>query len=263
VPSRKWIYWSLLPLLISSVLIVSVGTSSAAADSSLELDGLGVNHCQRQFCQQSQLLTTTKENDMILLIVETCCNTTISSVKDGSGLLFAERLSYASSTSMPGQKIWEYAAIARSPLNSDNITVVADRCCYTVWGMQVLAISGADTSTIYDPHASIPATVSCPGPDCGYCFVGRRSLHTCSASIETSRLDFVVAIIPINGAPPCGPHYPSGSVPGFSNLTNQNNRFEVDYAITTQPQSHVRVNCNGTDATAIVVDAIMASGSND
>jgi hypothetical protein len=197
---------------------------------------------------------------VILVIVETCCNTIISSINDDSGLAFTERLSYASDTGngLVEQRIWEYSAIATSPLDSDNITVIVDQCCYSVWGMQVLAISGADTSTVYDRDPSVPATVSCPGPDCGDC-TANFNQGTCSASIQTTTWDFVIASIAINDAGPCGPSYPNGSVPGFTNVTNQNARFEVDYAITTEPQSYVRVDCNGTDAIAIVVDAIIAS----
>ncbi|HEV2120845.1 MAG TPA: hypothetical protein VGS11_12185 [Candidatus Bathyarchaeia archaeon] len=257
--SRKWIYSSLLPLLISSVVMVGVGTNPVRADSQLRLDGLGVNDCHRQFCQQSQLLSTAENNDVVLLIVETCCNTTISSVSDSSGLTFSERLSYASRTSSGGQMIWEYYAVANARLESDNITVVTDQCCYRVWGMQVLAVSGADTSTVFDQDPSVPATVSCPGPDCGDC-TANFAHGACSASIQTTTHDFVIASIPINDAGPCGPHYPSGSIPGFTNITNQNGRFEVDYAITTEQQNYVQVDCNGTDAMAIVVDAIMASG---
>ncbi len=225
---------------------------------SLRLDGIGVNSCQQQFCQQSQLLTTTQSRDVIIVVVETCCGTNVTSVTDNNGLTFTERISYTSQTEVSGgfggnQTLWEYYAIATSPLNSDNITVVAGKCCYTVSGMQTFAISGANTVDVFDPNPSIPATVSCPGTGCGDCTANFRQ-GTCSAFIQTSRIDFVVASTAINDAGPCGP-----SSPGFTNITNQNGRFEVDYTITTTPQT-VEFDCNGTDAMAIVVDAIIASG---
>ncbi|TMI08558.1 hypothetical protein E6H34_04790 [Candidatus Bathyarchaeota archaeon] len=163
-----------------------------------------------------------QENDVILVIVETCCNNSLLSISNDTGLTFTQRLSYASQTSYEAQAqtIWEYYAIATLPLDSDNITVVAHRCCCSVWGMQALAISGADTSTIFDQDPSVPATVSCPGPDCGDC-TASFTHGTCSTSIHTSTQDFVIASIPINDAGPCGPHYPNGSVPGFTNITNQ------------------------------------------
>src|SRR5437879_7384462 len=138
---------------------------------SLGLDGIGVNNCQQQFCQQSQLLTTTQSHDVIIVVVETCCGTNVTSVTDDNGLTFTERISYTSQTELSGgfggnQTLWEYYAIAPSPLNSDNITVVAGKCCYTVSGMQTFAISGANTERVYDLNRSIPAHVSCPGTGC-------------------------------------------------------------------------------------------------
>src|SRR5438445_5882981 len=225
---------------------------------SLGLDGIGVNNCQQQFCQQSQLLTTTQSNDVIIVVVETSGGTNITSVTDNNSLTFTERISYTSQTEVSGgfggnQTLWEYYAIAPSPLNSDNITVVGDKCCYSVLGMQTFAISGANTVGVFDPNPSITATVSCPGTGCGNCTANFRQ-GTCSAFIQTSTTDFVVASTAINDAGPCGP-----SSPGFNNITNQNGRFEVDYTITTMSQTTVEFDCNGTDAVAIVVDAIMAS----
>src|SRR5438128_8595918 len=119
--------------------------------------------------------------------------------------------------------------------------------------MQTFAISGANTVGVFDPNPSIPATVSCPGTGCGDCTANFRQ-GTCSAFIQTSTIDLVVASTAINDAGPCGP-----SSPGFTNITFQNGRFEVDYTITTMSQTTVEFDCNGTDAVAIVVDAIMAS----
>lgn len=54
-----------------------------------------------------------------------------------------------------------------------------------------------------------------------------------------------------------GPHYQTGRVPGFVSLMpNQNGRFEVDYAITSIPQTTVMFACTGTDASVILADAI-------
>jgi len=53
-------------------------------------------------------------------------------------------------------------------------------------------------------------------------------------------------------------------VQGFTSLMpNQNGRFEVDYAITSLPQTAVVFACNGTDASVILVDAISFHGSFD
>jgi len=148
-------------------------------------------------------------------------------------------------------------------LDMDNITVVADQCCFTIRGMQVLGISGANTSTVYDQNPSVPATVSCPSGACGYCHADyNTNPGTCHASIQTSGIDFVVAATQINDAPGCGGYAssPSGYTPPprFTRIS-ANGNFEVDYLIVNGP-SDVEFDCNGTDATAIVVDAIIASG---
>ena len=109
-----------------------------------------------------------------------------------------------------------------------------------------------------EPKIPIPAT--CSGIACGDC---EASIETtsCSVSIQTSTIDFVIATTAISDAGPCGLGYPRGVVPGFTNITNEYNRFEVDYAITTAPQRNVVFSCNATDVTAIVVDAISFYGA--
>ena len=219
----------------------------------LTLDGVGASNCQRPFCVHSQLLTTSSGHDLIVLVVETYCHTGISGITDSSGLNFTLRVSHANDCY---GTLWEYYAISTTRLNQDNITVIADQCCNTIMGMQVLAVHGANTIGVFDPDPSTPAAVSCPGTNCGDC-TANFSQGTCSASIRTSRPAFVVATTVIKGAPPCGPHYQTGQVPGFTSLMpNQNNRFEVDYTITSIPQTTVVFACNGTNASAILVDAI-------
>jgi hypothetical protein len=268
VAARKWAYRSFLSFLISSVVLVGllgVGTRSVRADSSLALDGLGTNTtCQASSCD-AQLLTTSSSDDVIVLAVEcgyTTCPVDISTIIDSSGLTFTQRLRYA-----PNDAIWEYYAVATSSLTDDNVTVVfSGSHGYPPHGIQVLAVSGADTSTIYDEDSSVPATVRCPGPDCGDC-TANFNQGTCSASVQTSSLDFVVVVTSINDAGACGGYQSSsGGAPGFTTITTNKGYsgwMEVDYTITTEPQSYVEFDCNGTDAMAIVVDAIMASSSTE
>ena len=190
---------------------------------------------------------------MIVLVVETYCNTGISGITDSSGLNFTLRVSHANDCY---GTLWEYYAIATARLNQDNITVIAGGCCNTIMGMQVFAVRAANTIGVFDPDPSTPAAVSCPGTGCGDC-TASFGQGTCSASIHTLTLAFVVATTVIKGAPPCGTHYQTGQVAGFTSLMpNQNNRFEVDYTITSIPQTTVVFACNGTDASSILVDAI-------
>ena len=226
----------------------------------LTLDGVGASNCQRQLCVHSQLLTTASANDVIVLVVETYCNTGISHITDSSDLNFTLRVSHVNGCY---GTLWEYYAISTARLNQDNITVLADQCCNTIMGMQVLAVHEANTLGVFDPDPSTPAGVSCPGKGCGDC-TANFGKGTCSVSIRTSTLDFVIASTAINGAPACGPHYQTGQVQGFTSLMpNQNGRFEVDYAITSLQQTTVVFACNGTDASVILVDAISFHGAFD
>ena len=229
-------------------LVVSMPQAVRAA-SSFGLDGVGTNNCQGQFCVHSQLLTTTMGGDVVILIVD-CNGCSKLSVTDSTGLTFSQRLAYAT-----GDRLWEFYAIAASPLTSDNITVLPDSSDTgaVFKGMQTFAIHGANTSAVFDPNPSMPATASYTRDNCGVGY------GMCSVSVQTSSVDFLVGSTAIDDAGPCGQTYQHGSVPGFTNLTNQNNRFEVDYAVTTTSQSNVVFDCNGTDASSIVVDAISST----
>lgn len=241
-----------LVVLVLAVAWVPVA-GAPSKQTMLSLDGVGVSNCQRQFCVHSQLLTTFSGHDVIVLVVETYCNTGIAGITDSVGLNFTLRVSH---TNDCYRTLWEYYAVATRRLNQDNITVFADQCCNTIMGMQVFAVHGANTLAVFDPDLSTPAAVSCPGTDCGNC-TANFGQGICSVSIQTSTPDFVVASTAINDAPPCGPHYQTGQVAGFTSLVpNQNGRFEVDYRITSTPQTTVVFACNGTNASVILVDAI-------
>ena len=111
---------------------------------------------------------------------------------------------------------------------------------------------------IFDPNGSIPATVSCPA---------FPNYQPCSASIETSTLDFVIAATSIDDAGPCGSDFPP-LVPGFDNIVypgeyTGSSILEIDYSITTTPQTNIVFPCTGSDTSpvAIVVDAISFRGA--
>ena len=219
----------------------------------LSLDGTGVSGCQQPFCVHSQLLTTFSGHDVIVVVAETYCNTRIAGVTDSIGLNFTLRVSH---TNNCYGTLWEYYAVATRRLNQDNITIFADKCCNTIMGMQVFAVHGANTLTVFDPALSTPAAVSCPGTDCGDC-TANFGQGTCSVSIQTSTPDLEVAVTAINSAPPCGHHYQTGQVAGFTSLVpNQNGRFEVDYTLTNTAHTAVVFACNGTNASVILVDAV-------
>ncbi|TMI67714.1 hypothetical protein E6H11_08485, partial [Candidatus Bathyarchaeota archaeon] len=248
---------ALVIFIISMAGVAVALPRSVKADSSSPLDGIGQGPCNSTApvinCS-TQLLTTTQSNDVVIIVAEGTNSTTVS---DSSGLSFVQRVSY-SSTTYPPLTMVEFYAVAAFPLNNDNITV-SDAPRYTN-GMQAFAIHGADTASLFDQDPSIPATVSCPGPDCGNCYADyNTNPGTCSASIQTSASDFVVATTAINDALPCGgyPTSPAGYVPppGFTHIL-ASDTFEVDYTLSTSPPNSVKFDCNATDASAIVLDAV-------
>jgi len=238
------------------LVLVFVGSVSATgivyAVSPLTLDGLG----KETSCASggylptcaAQSLTTTQGHDVIVLVVVDSFpndNIVISSIVDSSGLTFTLRASYS-----PGAILWEYYARATSPLSSDNITVIFSGDVSGWLEIQALAIHGANTKAIFDQNPSIPATVPCPG-------------LTCSASIQTSTFDFMIASVAIGDGPSCGSPLTEGFLPpqGFTNIL-YTGKMEVDYAVTATVHSNVVFDCNSDGyALAIVVDAISFNGA--
>ncbi len=225
---------------IARIAMVSVNVLPRNSD--LGLDGLGVCAVQSYPCE-SQMLTTSRTSDVIMIVAQTFGDPVSLSVSDSSGLVFTNRISHA--------PLFEYYARSTSPLQADNITVIgADN-------FQVFAVHGADTATIFDPNPMMPALVDCSINSCGDC-TANFNQGVCSASIKTSALDLVVATTAINDADPCGAsNYISGFVPGFAGISG-NSKFEVDYSITGVPRTTVTFNCGGTDVSAILMDAIEA-----
>jgi hypothetical protein len=249
--------------MIASSLLLPLQIPKANAPLALTLDGVGTTIptrcCYRS--PQSQLLTTTRGHDVILVIVEPGYGAAVS-VSDTSGLNFVQRLSFVSGPSSICQvcraTVLEYYAVANAPLTSDNITVAASRCCSAIFGVQTLAISVANTRAVFDTDPSIPASVSCSSTTCGTCYA--NGFGKCSASIDTSTFDVAIATTAINDAGGCGV-YNGKPPPGFTKIANPNSHFEVDYLITQTPRTAVTFDCYGTDAEAIVLDAISFYGA--
>lgn len=251
-----------LLVIVLSLFVASLWVSrSVYASSPSVLDGVGSNNCQIAACLYSQSLTTSRGHDVIIVLVESDCCHNISAIIDSSGLTFVPRVSNQShgcSVFPCLPLLSEYYAMAASPLTSDNISVVTnpnDFPCFCIFGMQVLAIHGANSRSLFDTNSSIPVTSSCWFLDASG-IIGYKD--PCSATVQTSSMDFVIAITAINNAPGCGLTYPI-AVPGFTNLAGTA-WFEVDYKITTAPQTSIVFGCNGTDALEILLDAISFHG---
>ena len=237
----------------------------------LSLDGLGSTPSGwwLRHGSKSQLLNTTRGNDVVILIVEAVYSkASVTSIIDSKGLKFAPRLSYASQSFEA--RLSEFYARTTSPLESDNITAICD--CLPFGGMQAVAIHGANSREIFDPNPLIPLTESCSfiaSSPCGACEAGVGSTGACSGTIQTSTFDFVIVSTAISDAGACGGTYArSGGVPGFTTIVSPSFRsstfssiFEVDYTITTAPHDTVVFSCSNTDAVAIVADAVSFQGA--
>ncbi|MBO0888721.1 hypothetical protein J2P12_06440, partial [Candidatus Bathyarchaeota archaeon] len=97
--SGKTILRAVLIAILLLVSFLGIGIGTTVADSSpIALDGMGINSCPGRSCEPSQMLTTTKSNDVIVLIVETYGSTIISQITDVNGLDFTQHTSYTSTT---------------------------------------------------------------------------------------------------------------------------------------------------------------------
>jgi hypothetical protein len=235
-------------------LLADALQSQTPPDRALRFDGLGDPGA---FPCCSQLLTTTQGNDVVVLMVESFGP--VSAIIDSSGLNFTQRISYTETEVLSPigfATLSEYYARASAPLVSDNITVVGE---YFV-GMQALAIHGANTRAIFDPNPSIPSTLTCPGPD------PYEDPQPCSASIQTSAIDFVIAATTLDDTGECNENGQSGYLPaspspGFTNVFVSGD-FEVDYSITTAPRSTVTFTCDTRgDTVGLLMDAISFNGA--
>src|SRR5256712_5565789 len=219
---------------ILSALVVSIPQAVRAAPS-LGLDGIG----KPSGCCGSILLTTNNANDVIIVIIECgyrSCNGNVSSVTDSSGLSYTLRISYA-----PNDRLWEYYAVAPTPLSSDNITILVSGFLI---GWMAFAVKGANIATPFDIAPSLPATISCPGAP------GRND---CTVSAGTSAVDFVIASTAINDADACA------ASTGFTEVTPAGGSLDIDYQIFDTLGAQTYFTCSGTDPTAIVLDALTSS----
>ena len=117
----------------------------------------------------STQLTTTQPNDVIIALV---------AHYGGDGLVSdADDLNWIERSGVNGE-LNEWYAVANCPLSSDTITITTKSGgSYT--GINVFAVSGANTNNIFDPNGSLPATSA-----------------TTSVSISTSHAnDFIFAAI--------------------------------------------------------------------
>src|SRR5207247_10535839 len=126
-----------------------------------------------------------------------------------------------------------FSAIAPSPLTVDRIKVPYSG--NPTFGLQVhvIAVAGVDPFSIFDHDPSIPATEPCAT-------ITQYGIQydLCSLSIQTSGVDFVIAIVSINDAGSC-------TAPSDFNQIVAGGRLGFDYQIASTP-GDVVYDCSDT-----------------
>lgn len=199
---------------------------SHSAFAVLSVDGSGA------IGTTSATITTSNSNDVVIAIVYYTSVTT-GSISGGS-LTWTKR----GVSNGVGLNFDEWYAIAASPLTSAVVTPSG----YTGTRTMLFAVSGANTTTPYDPNVSLPAT---------------SSGGTCSLTISTSNANDLV--------------YSAGgtttsatiTVPtGFSTLVTGNTVFRSFYKIYSSTQSNLGISQPTGQATSVCqVDAIQQAAS--
>ena len=228
------------------VMLVEV-PQGAKGTPSWGLDGIGSGANAGIACQGTciaRYLTTAHANDLIILVAncDGCTTGQISSITDSSGLTYTQRANYADPNPIqPGYfRIWEYYAVARSPLSSDNVTV-AWKGINGMNRMQVFAVHGYGRE-----HFDVPSPVTMSSGSC----VG-LNLGTCSAALGTSGKDFVFAYLATPDIAPCS------LAPGWTNIYGDG-WSEIDYLVLKAPSPAVQFDCNSIEVpSAILMDAIL------
>gem|GEM_PF-5491049 len=218
----------LIVLSLTAVLIF-VPKANAAVPS-MALDGFW-SLCSNRPCATSNAnasLTTTHYNDVLVLIAQSKFGgNNVTSVSDEDGHVWTLR-----TTTNHGFPIWEYYAIANSPLHADRINVT--------WqypdppdsyrSFVVFGVHGANTN---HPWAS-----SFP--------VERTGWNGSAVGIVPApgAGDFVIVSTSVNDAPPC---YSTTNISPFRNIgeIGSGDYGEADYLITSVGGPHaVSFSCN-------------------
>jgi hypothetical protein len=231
----------LMAVSLALVLMVALSASPAAHATGLAIDGSGKNR-KASVTSLTVTLTTTSSPDVIYLIVaEELTGVTVSSVTDSKSLTWTAR---ASATSTKPE-LFTYWAVASSPLSSDTITVKMSGSGNL--DLFVFGISGADTSSPFDPNAAVPASA-------------HGSSTSPSVLISTTGTDdmLIGALAAANN-----PTVTAGS--GFTKVSANDNYpvAAAEYKLVSSAQSNTAVSYTlGTSENwNIIADAVVAPGA--
>lgn len=230
-----------------------VPSNVLVAPPRIDAQGAYAGSCGRAtFIKGCQLLSTSVANDVVLLTVncESDCNGVTPSIGDSSGLVFSQRTSYCFGN-VTNACIWEYYAIASVTLINDNITAIPSRP--VSWRILTIAISGANTNSIFDP--SLPSGQHCPylNGSPGACTLN----FTTSPARTLAPFELLLTTTAINDAGPCS----SPVSQGWNSPVFFDGRQETDYQLAPSNQSNYSFTCSANgDAMLILADGIQGQG---
>jgi hypothetical protein len=229
---------------LALVLMVALSASPAAHAAGLAIDGSALSNGIAHSLSVS--LTTKSSPDVIYLsVVIQNTGVSVSSVTDRSSLTRKSRASIGTGD-IP---TYTWYAIASNPLSSDQITVtVSKRSYFTVIAF---GISGADTSSPFDPNSAVPASNS-----------GSSIPPEPSVSISTTGTnDMIIGIVGAFNTPTLTP----GS--GFTSIgatSNQAPSSLAEYTIVNSAASGFTVDASDGGVNTpwtIIADAVVAPGA--
>src|SRR6266480_3668605 len=143
---------------------------SIQLDGASSFGGTGFDQNCRCFVGLAASLTTTRANDVIVVVAQcgvwaASCNDRITSVSDSAGHAWTLRAAY---TPEMGRPIWEYYTIASSPLVSDQINATWSGSDWFIF--VAFAVNGVNVQHPWDPRLPMEqaAGSNCgsPGPAC-------------------------------------------------------------------------------------------------
>ncbi|MGH7117473.1 MAG: hypothetical protein ACREFP_00510, partial [Acetobacteraceae bacterium] len=187
----------------------------------------------------SGALTTTQADDVIVVVVFTS-NFVAGTVLSVSDAADPTRTWTLRASSAPGSyALFEFWAVAGSPLASDEITVTSSGGNTYNWSAMAFGVAGADTSAPFDMNAVLPV------------------LSTAATTIAVSTAADNAFIF---GAYGCSGTGAAGA--GWTSIQNDSGYHLAECATFTSPQTNLVIPLSaGTPQYGALGDAIVAAGS--
>jgi|GEM_PF-6575841 hypothetical protein len=222
-------------------------TTTSTAAAAMAIDGSNQHEVSSSTSSIATTITTTNAHDLIVVYVsaaDTGSNNppSVSSIS-GGGLTWTHRVTTSVETgSSFYQKLEEWYALAPSTLNSVTITATLSGSATGETWIAVFGISGASTSTPFDPNVSLPATAT--------------ATNNVQTTMSTTNANDMLLYS-------CAPF--SGSMAsGFTTIESYNSYSDMDeyvgYKTVSSTQSNIVTSCGGSGTYGVeITDAVQAA----